>query len=107
MPPPPLLLLLLLCILPPLSSCLVAVPFAFWLAAMWLFRNVEKLAPPAVLLQASQLIHENEALKDDQALLTQELKRMQVEVRHAASSLAGHTVLLVHLLWCVDAAAEG
>eukprot|EP01052_Picozoa_sp_SAG31_P037324 SAG31_NODE_4803_length_2947_cov_1.853230_3_plen_237_part_00 len=34
--------------------------------------------------QAAQLIHENEALKDDQALLTQELKRMQVEMhRHS------------------------
>lgn len=32
----------------------------------------------AQIAQASQLIHENEALKDDQALLTQELKRMQV-----------------------------
>jgi myosin heavy subunit len=35
----------------------------------------------AQIAQASHLIHENEALKDDQALLTQELKRMQIETQ--------------------------
>jgi hypothetical protein len=35
----------------------------------------------AQIAQASQLIHENEALKDDHALLTQELKRMQIEMQ--------------------------
>jgi myosin heavy subunit len=35
----------------------------------------------AQIARASQLIHENEALKDDQALLTQELKRMQMEMQ--------------------------
>lgn len=33
------------------------------------------------LMQCSQLIQENQTLKDDQALLTQELKRLQVETK--------------------------
>ena len=40
------------------------------------------------LMQCSQLVQENQTLKDDQTLLTQELKRMQVETKQLQSHLA-------------------